>query len=93
MRKYHHLSGEIIHKISLHVHGMSSRGQITDQTTTYLTHDTNRTHQFYLLPNFHNDAAFPHKRSIVPGSGGPTEKISICGFLHLSISNKNQSYT
>ena len=53
------LSGEVIHRIKLHVHDMCSRGQITDRTPTYLTTDIDRTQQFYLLPTIHKKTPIP----------------------------------
>ena len=54
---------------------MLQRGQITQNTSTYLTTDIDRTQQFYLLPKIHKDMNNPPGRPIVSGSGGPTEKI------------------
>ena len=47
------LTGEIIHRINLHVHNMLQRSQISQSTCSYLTTDINRTRQFYLLPKSH----------------------------------------
>ena len=55
---------------------MSQRGQIYQNTCNYLTTDTDRTQQFYLLPKVHKDPLNPPERPIVSGSGGPTEKNS-----------------
>ena len=55
---------------------MLQRGQITQETCSYLTTDIDRTQQFYLLPKIHKDMNNPPGRPIVSGSGGPTEKIS-----------------
>ena len=44
------LTGEVIHRINLHVNNMLQRGQISQYTCNYLTTDTGRTPQFYLLP-------------------------------------------
>ena len=38
------ISGDVMQRINLHVHDISNRGQITDQTATYLTTDVDRTH-------------------------------------------------
>ena len=63
---------------------MLQRGQITQKTSSYLTTDIDKTQQFYLLPKIHKDMNNPPGRPIVSGSGGPTEKISVCGPLHWS---------
>ena len=70
------LTGEVIHRINLHVHNMSQRGQISQNTCNYLTIDIDRTQQFYLLPKIHKDPLNPPGRSIVSGSGELTEKNS-----------------
>ena len=69
-------TGEVINRINLHVHNMLQRGEISQSTCNYLTTDNDWTQQFYLLPKIHKDALNPPGRPIVPGSGGPTEKIS-----------------
>ena len=70
------LTGEVIHRVNLHVNNMLQRGQIFQNTSNYLTTDIDRTQQFYLLPKIHKDIDNPPGRPIVSGSGGPTEKIS-----------------
>ena len=70
------LTGEVIHRVNLFVNKMLQRGQITQNTSTYLTTDIDRTQQFYLLPKIHKDMNNPPGRPIVSGSGGPIEKIS-----------------
>ena len=55
---------------------MLQRRQITQNTSTYLTTDIDRTQQFYLLPKIHKDTNNPPGRPMVSGSGGLTEKIS-----------------
>ena len=70
------LTGEVIHRVNLFVNNMLQRGQITQNTSTYLTTDIDRTQQFYLLPKIHKDMNNPPGRPTVSGSGGPTEKIS-----------------
>ena len=55
---------------------MPQRGQISQSTCNYLTTDTDRTQQFYLLPKINKDPLNPPGRPIVSDSGGPTEKIS-----------------
>ena len=55
---------------------MLQRGQMSQNTSNYLTTDIDRTQQFYLLPKIHQDLYNPPGRPIVLGSGGPTEKIS-----------------
>ena len=70
------LTGEVIHRVNLYVNNMLQRGQISQNTSKYLTTDIDRTQQFYLLPKIHNDIQNPPGRPIVSGSGGPTEKIS-----------------
>ena len=70
------LTGEVIHRINLHVQNMLERGQISQSTCNYLTNDIDRTQQFYLLPKFCKDSHNPTGRLIVSGSGGPTEKTS-----------------
>ena len=55
---------------------MLQRGEISQNTYNYLTTDSNRTQQFYLLPKIHKDALNPPGRPIVSESGEPTEKIS-----------------
>ena len=69
------LTGEVIHRVNLHVYDMLQKGQISPNTCNYLTTDIDRT-QFYLLPRIHKDPNNPPGRPIVSGSGGPTEKIS-----------------
>ena len=58
------LTGEVIHRINSHA---------PQSTCNYLTTDTDRAQQFYLLPQINKD---PLGRPVVWGSGGPTEKIS-----------------
>ena len=70
------LTGEVIHRVNLYVNNMLQRGQISQNTSKYLTTDIDRTQQFYLLPKIHKDINNPPGRPIVSGSGGPTEKIS-----------------
>ena len=70
------LTGEVIHRVNLFVNNMLQRGQITQNTSTYLTTDIDRTQQFYLLPKIHKDINNPPGRPIVSGSRGHTEKIS-----------------
>ena len=55
---------------------MLQRGQISQNTSNYLTTHIDRTQQFYLLPKIHKDIKNPPGRPIVSGSGGATEKIS-----------------
>ena len=74
------LTGEVIHRVNLYVNNMSQRGQISQNTSKYLTTDIYRTQQFYLLPNIHKDINNPPGRPIVSGSRGSTEKIS--QFVH-----------
>ena len=71
-----HLTGEVIHRINLHVHNMLQKGPISQNTCNYLTTDIDRTQQFYVLPKIHKDPCNPPGRGIVSGSGGPTEIIS-----------------
>ena len=70
------LTGEVIHRVNLYVNNMLQRGQISQNTSNYLTTDIDRTQHFYLLPKIHKDINNPSGRPIVSGSGGPTEKIS-----------------
>ena len=70
------LTGEVIHTMNLYVNNMLQRGQISQNTSNYLTTDIDRTQQFYLLPKIHKDINNPPGRPIVSGSGGPSEKIS-----------------
>ena len=70
------LTGEVIHRVNLHVNNMLQRGQISQNTSNYLTTDIDRTQQFYLLPKIHKDLDNPPERLIVSGSEGPIEKIS-----------------
>ena len=70
------LTGEVIHRMNLYVNNMLQRGQISQNTSKYLTTDIDRTQQFYLLPKIHKDIQNPPGRPIVSGNGGPTEKIS-----------------
>ena len=49
------LMGGVIHRINLHVHNMSQRGQISQNTCNYLTTDIDSTQQFYLLSKIHKD--------------------------------------
>ena len=69
-------TGEVINRVNLHVHNMLQRGEISRNTCNYLTTDTDRTQQLYLLPKIHKDPLNPPGRPIVSGGGGPTEKIS-----------------
>ena len=71
------LTGEVIHRVNLYVNNMLQMGQISQNTSKYLTTDIDRTQQFYLLPKIHKDIQNPPGRPIVSGSGGPTEKISL----------------
>ena len=70
------LTGEVIHRVNLHVNNTLQRGQISQNTSKYLTTDIDRTQQFYLLPKIHKDINKWPGRPIVSSSGGPTEKIS-----------------
>ena len=70
------LTGEVIHRVNLHVNNMLQRGQISQNTSNYLTTDIDRTQQFYLLLKIHKDIDNPPGRPIVSGSGEPTEKMS-----------------
>ena len=69
-------TGEAIHRVNLHVHDMLQKGQICHNTCSYLTTDISRAQQFYLLPKIHKNPKNPPGRSVVSGSGGPTERIS-----------------
>ena len=81
------LTGVVIHRINLHVHNMSQRGQISQNTCNYLTTDIDMTQQFYLLPKIHEDPLNPPGRPIDSGSGGPIEKnLSISRSFHRTIS-------
>ena len=73
------LTGEVIHRVNLYVNNVLQRGQISQNTSKYLTTDIDRTQQFYLLPKIHKDIQNTPGRPIVSGSGGPTEKISQFG--------------
>ena len=66
----------MIHRVNLHIHDMLQKGQISKGTCSYLTTDIDGTQQFYLLPKIHKNPKNPLGRSIVLGSGGPTERIS-----------------
>ena len=70
------LTGEVIHRVNLYVNNMLQRGQISQNTSNYLTSDIDGTQQLYLLPKIHKDINNPPGRPIVSGSGGPTEKTS-----------------
>ena len=70
------LTGEVIYRVNLYVNKMLQRGQISQNTSNYLTTDIDRTQQFYLLPKIHKDINNPPGRPIVSGSRGATEKIS-----------------
>ena len=77
------LTGEVLHRVNLHVNDMLQKGQISQNTCNYLTTDIDRTQQFYLLPKIHKDPNNPPGRPIVSGSGGPTEKsITVCWSFH-----------
>ena len=68
------LTGEVIHRVNLYVNNMLQRGQISQNTSKYLTTDIDRTQQFYLLPKIHKDIQNPPGRPIASGSGGPQRK-------------------
>ena len=70
------LTGEVMHRINLHVNNMLQKGQISKSTCNYHTADIDRTQQFYLLPKIHKDPYNLPGRPIVSGFGGSTEKIS-----------------
>ena len=70
------LTGEVTHRVNLHVHDMLQKGQISQNTCNYLTSEIDRTQKFYLLPKIYKVPNNPPGRPIVSGSGGPTEKIS-----------------
>ena len=70
------LTGEVIHRVNLYVNNMLQMGQISQNTSKYLTTDIDRTQQFCLLPKIHKDINNPPGKPIVWGSGRPTEKIS-----------------
>ena len=59
------LAGEVIHRVNPHVNNMLQRGQISQNTSNYLTTDLDRTQQFYLLPKLHKDIENPPGRPIV----------------------------
>ena len=71
-----YLTQEVIHRVNLHAQDMLQKGQISENTCSYLTIDIDRTQQFYMLPKIHKSPKNPPGRHIVSGSGGPTEKIS-----------------
>ena len=48
-------TGEVINRVNLHVHNMLQRSQISHCICNYLTTDTDRPQQFYLLPKIHKD--------------------------------------
>ena len=81
------LTEEVIHRVNLYVNNMLQRGQISQNTSNYLTTDIDRAQQFYLLPKIHKDINNPPGRPIVSGSRGPIEKnIPVCGALHRTTS-------
>ena len=41
-------------RVNLHVHDMLKRGQITDETCSFLTTYIDRTQQSFILPKIHN---------------------------------------
>ena len=49
------LTGDVIYKVNLHVNNMLQGGQISQNTSNYLTIDINRTQQFYHLPKIYKD--------------------------------------
>ena len=68
------LTGEVIHRVNLYVNNMLQRGQISQNTSKYLTTDIDRTQQFYLLPKIHKDIQNPPGRLVVSGIGGLRRK-------------------
>ena len=77
------LTGEVIHRVNLYVNNMLQRGQISQNTSKYLTTDIDRKQQFYLLPEIHKDINNPPGRPIVSGSGGThRQNIPVCGPFH-----------
>ena len=46
------LTGEVIHRINIHVYNMLQKGQISQNTCNYLTTDIDRTQQFYFYQRF-----------------------------------------
>ena len=77
------LTEEVIHRVNLYVNNMLQRGQISQNTSKYLTTDIDRPQQFYLLSKIHKDIQNPLGRPIVSGSRGAyRENISVCGPLY-----------
>ena len=56
--------------------GMTARGQITKSVEKYLTLDTPRTPEFYMLPKIHKGITPPPGRPIISANNSPTERIS-----------------
>ena len=48
-------TGEVIHRVNLHIRDMLQKGQISQNACNYWTTDIDRTQQFYLLPKIHKD--------------------------------------
>ena len=86
------LTKEVIQRVNLHIHDMLQNGQISQNTCNYLTTDIERTKQLYLLPMIHKDPKNPSGKPTVSESGGPTEKITICGSFHRPLVPLSQSF-
>ena len=85
-------TGEVIHRVNLYINNLLQRGQISQNTSKYLTTDIDRTQQFSLLPKIHKDINNPPGRPIVSGSGGPIQNISVCGPFHRTTVPLSESY-
>ena len=67
------LTCEAMQRVNLYEHEMLQRGQISEETYSYLTTGNDRTQQFYKIhKNLQHCLSIP----TVPGIGGPIEKVS-----------------
>ena len=76
------MTGEAIHRVNLHVNNMLQRGQISENTSNYLTTDIDRTQQFDLLPKIHKDIENPPGRLLSQVVEDPQKNIPVCGPLY-----------
>ena len=81
------LTEEVIHRVSLHVHNMLLKGQISQSICSYLTTDIDRTQQFYMLPKVHNDKKKSTRKSYsLREWRSLREDFTICELFHRILS-------
>ena len=69
-------TGEVMHRVNLHVHNILEKGQIIKNNSKYFTTDIDRTQLFLMFTKFYKGLDDLLGRPIVSETGGPTEKNS-----------------